>query len=201
MIELSFVRGIVSKSTGRQQQQGCKRQDETMGDGNGDAHTVISYPPLRFSSEQMAGRGLSYAQRHTLNELNHESHPSHDLDRAPPRGPIQPRRRGGRLGVCYRPDANRSRRARCAAARGDRGADPARDRKSQDRPRRDRACASSTWRWRGSTSRGSSATMPRSTTLWPSFWTAGKLPARTTIGVTALALGALVEIDLVVRRP
>ena len=37
--------------------------------------------------------------------------------------------------------------------------------------------------------------------LWPGFWTAGKLPARTTIGVTALAVGALVEIDLVVKRP
>jgi 2-iminobutanoate/2-iminopropanoate deaminase len=37
--------------------------------------------------------------------------------------------------------------------------------------------------------------------LWPSFWDAGKLPARTTIGVTALAVGALVEIDLVARRP
>ena len=37
--------------------------------------------------------------------------------------------------------------------------------------------------------------------LWPSFFTAGKLPARTTVGVTALAVGALVEIDLVARRP
>jgi 2-iminobutanoate/2-iminopropanoate deaminase len=37
--------------------------------------------------------------------------------------------------------------------------------------------------------------------LWPSFWTPGKLPARTTIGVTALAVGALVEIDLVAKRP
>lgn len=37
--------------------------------------------------------------------------------------------------------------------------------------------------------------------LWPSFFTPGKLPARTTIGVTALAVGALVEIDLVARRP
>lgn len=37
--------------------------------------------------------------------------------------------------------------------------------------------------------------------LWPSFFSAGKLPARTTIGVTALAVGALVEIDLVARRP
>ncbi len=36
--------------------------------------------------------------------------------------------------------------------------------------------------------------------LWPSFFEAGKLPARTTIGVTALAVGALVEIDLVARR-
>ena len=36
---------------------------------------------------------------------------------------------------------------------------------------------------------------------WPGFFEAGKLPARTTIGVTALALGALVEIDLVARRP
>ena len=37
--------------------------------------------------------------------------------------------------------------------------------------------------------------------LWPSFFDPGKLPARTTIGVTALAVGALVEIDLVARRP
>ena len=33
------------------------------------------------------------------------------------------------------------------------------------------------------------------------YFEAGKLPGRTTIGVTALAVGALVEIDLVVRRP
>jgi len=37
--------------------------------------------------------------------------------------------------------------------------------------------------------------------LWPSFFAKGKLPARTTVGVTALAVGALVEIDLVARRP
>lgn len=37
--------------------------------------------------------------------------------------------------------------------------------------------------------------------LWPSFFEAGQLPARTTIGVTALAVGALVEIDLIARRP
>jgi 2-iminobutanoate/2-iminopropanoate deaminase len=37
--------------------------------------------------------------------------------------------------------------------------------------------------------------------IWPSFFEVGKLPARTTIGVTALAIGALVEIDLVARRP
>ena len=37
--------------------------------------------------------------------------------------------------------------------------------------------------------------------LWPSFFGPGKLPARTTVGVTALAVGALVEIDLVARRP
>ena len=37
--------------------------------------------------------------------------------------------------------------------------------------------------------------------LWPSFFAAGKLPARTTIGVTALAVGALVEIDLIAKRP
>lgn len=37
--------------------------------------------------------------------------------------------------------------------------------------------------------------------LWPSFFEPGKLPARTTIGVTGLAVGALVEIDLVARRP
>ena len=37
--------------------------------------------------------------------------------------------------------------------------------------------------------------------LWPSYFPPGKLPARTTVGVTALAVGALVEIDLVARRP
>ncbi|UYO01403.1 MAG: RidA family protein [Devosia sp.] len=37
--------------------------------------------------------------------------------------------------------------------------------------------------------------------IWPGYFEAGKLPARTTVGVTALAVGALVEIDLVVRRP
>jgi reactive intermediate/imine deaminase len=37
--------------------------------------------------------------------------------------------------------------------------------------------------------------------IWPEFWSPGKLPARTTVGVTALAVDALVEIDLVVRRP
>lgn len=37
--------------------------------------------------------------------------------------------------------------------------------------------------------------------IWPSFFTPGKLPARTTIGVTALAVGALVEIDLIAKRP
>ena len=37
--------------------------------------------------------------------------------------------------------------------------------------------------------------------LWPSFFEAGKLPARTTVGVTALAVGALGEIDLVAVRP
>ncbi|HWA20672.1 MAG TPA: RidA family protein [Devosia sp.] len=37
--------------------------------------------------------------------------------------------------------------------------------------------------------------------LWPSFFAPGKLPARTTVGVTGLAVGALVEIDLVARRP
>jgi 2-iminobutanoate/2-iminopropanoate deaminase len=33
------------------------------------------------------------------------------------------------------------------------------------------------------------------------YFTAGRLPARTCIGVTALAVGALVEIDLLAKRP
>src|SRR3569623_1455923 len=37
--------------------------------------------------------------------------------------------------------------------------------------------------------------------IWPAFWTPGKLPARTTEGVSAQAVEALVEIDLVARRP
>ena len=36
--------------------------------------------------------------------------------------------------------------------------------------------------------------------VWRSFFPAGKLPARTCIGVTGLARGALVEIDLLVKR-
>ncbi|PXA98211.1 reactive intermediate/imine deaminase [Nostoc sp. 3335mG] len=36
--------------------------------------------------------------------------------------------------------------------------------------------------------------------IWPGFFEAGKLPARTTVGVTGLAVGALVEVDLVARR-
>lgn len=37
--------------------------------------------------------------------------------------------------------------------------------------------------------------------VYRTFFAEGKLPARTTVGVTALAVGALVEIDLVARRP
>jgi len=36
--------------------------------------------------------------------------------------------------------------------------------------------------------------------VYQSYFAAGKLPARTCIGVTALARGALVEIDLLARR-
>lgn len=37
--------------------------------------------------------------------------------------------------------------------------------------------------------------------VYASYFEPGKLPARTCVGVTALAVGALVEIDLVVKRP
>ena len=37
--------------------------------------------------------------------------------------------------------------------------------------------------------------------MYQSYFTEGKLPARTCIGVTGLAVGALVEIDMVARRP
>ncbi|GAA3853397.1 RidA family protein [Celeribacter arenosi] len=36
---------------------------------------------------------------------------------------------------------------------------------------------------------------------YKSYFPANRLPARTTVGVTALAVGALVEIDLIARRP
>ena len=36
---------------------------------------------------------------------------------------------------------------------------------------------------------------------YQSYFAPGKLPARTCIGVTGLAVGALVEIDMVARRP
>jgi reactive intermediate/imine deaminase len=37
--------------------------------------------------------------------------------------------------------------------------------------------------------------------VYASYFAPGKRPARTCVGVTALAVGALVEIDLVVKRP
>jgi len=37
--------------------------------------------------------------------------------------------------------------------------------------------------------------------VYASYFAEGRLPARTCIGVTALAVGALVEIDMVARRP
>lgn len=37
--------------------------------------------------------------------------------------------------------------------------------------------------------------------VYKTFFDEGKLPARTCIGVTGLAVGALVEIDVVARRP
>ena len=37
--------------------------------------------------------------------------------------------------------------------------------------------------------------------VYASYFAAGHLPARTCIGVTALALGARVEVDLLARRP
>jgi len=37
--------------------------------------------------------------------------------------------------------------------------------------------------------------------VWQASFPSDRLPARTTIGVTHLAVGALVEIDLVARRP
>jgi 2-iminobutanoate/2-iminopropanoate deaminase len=37
--------------------------------------------------------------------------------------------------------------------------------------------------------------------VWLEFFPPDALPARTTVGVTALSLGALVEIDLIAKRP
>jgi reactive intermediate/imine deaminase len=37
--------------------------------------------------------------------------------------------------------------------------------------------------------------------VYQSYFPPGRRPARTTIGVTALAVGALVEIDMIARRP
>src|SRR4030095_13456264 len=37
--------------------------------------------------------------------------------------------------------------------------------------------------------------------VYRTYFAAGRLPARTCVGVTALARGALVEIDLIARRP
>ena len=40
---------------------------------------------------------------------------------------------------------------------------------------------------------------PRMNAVYASYFQAGRMPARTCVGVTGLALGALVEIDLIVR--
>jgi enamine deaminase RidA (YjgF/YER057c/UK114 family) len=37
--------------------------------------------------------------------------------------------------------------------------------------------------------------------LWPGSFATQRLPACTTVGVAALGLGALIEIDLIARRP
>ena len=38
-------------------------------------------------------------------------------------------------------------------------------------------------------------------TVYRSFWAEGRLPARTCVGVTGLAYDALIEVDLIARRP
>jgi len=43
------------------------------------------------------------------------------------------------------------------------------------------------------------ADYPVMNAIYASYFDAGRLPARTCVGVTGLALGGLVEIDLVVR--
>jgi 2-iminobutanoate/2-iminopropanoate deaminase len=37
--------------------------------------------------------------------------------------------------------------------------------------------------------------------IYQSYFAPGRLPARTTVGVTALARGGIIEIDLIARRP
>jgi 2-iminobutanoate/2-iminopropanoate deaminase len=37
--------------------------------------------------------------------------------------------------------------------------------------------------------------------IYPSYFRSGRLPARTTVGVTHLARGAIIEIDLIAYRP
>lgn len=37
--------------------------------------------------------------------------------------------------------------------------------------------------------------------IYPSYFASGRLPARTTVGVTHLARGAIIEIDMIARRP
>jgi 2-iminobutanoate/2-iminopropanoate deaminase len=43
------------------------------------------------------------------------------------------------------------------------------------------------------------ADYPAVNKVYAAYFTAGRYPARTTVGVTALALGAAVEIDLIIR--
>jgi enamine deaminase RidA (YjgF/YER057c/UK114 family) len=37
--------------------------------------------------------------------------------------------------------------------------------------------------------------------IYETYFPPGRLPARTTVGVTALARGGIIEIDLIARRP
>ena len=61
------------------------------------------------------------------------------------------------------------------------------------------ARSSRTRRWRASTSFNFPADYPVVNRIYGSYFKAGRYPARTTVGVTHLALGGKVEIDLIVK--
>ena len=157
---------------------------------------AAGHPPLRHAGDAEPGmggdRGGARAHERTV--------VSHDRRRANAGSTVQPCGRGRRLRLPDWADADTAERRRGTAAGWHRGPDTARDGQPDH-------CAPRPWARVGA--RGQRARVPdavrsglRSNERGVSpYFPPDRLPARTCVGVTGLARGALIEIDLIARRP